>query len=206
MSAQWQAALADVRRQWADNPRLRLGVAVIALIVVVYLFLVLQDWRTALATEYASRTEHLYKMRALAGQDAWVERARSTAEVRRALEAEMPDAATPGLAQANVQGWVRDVVAAYGEEGVTVQVHDAVAVDGHADVWRVPVNINGTLRSGRYLDLVAAIERRNTLAIIEQARVLDRENETFSLTVVAYFRIAPGNIAPGSGEAVDAGA
>lgn len=201
MSAQVQVVLADMRRQWAANRRLRLGIGAIALIVVVYLFLLIQDWRASLATEYAARTEHLYKMRALAGQDEWVERARSMAEVRRALEAELPDAATPGLAQANVQGWVRDVVAAYGEDDVTVQVSDAVPVDGHPGVWRVPVAINGPLQPGRYLDLVAAIERRNTLAIIEQARILDRENRTFSLTVVAFFRIVPTQ-----GGAADAGA
>jgi len=199
MSAVLQSALADARRQWAANRRLRIGIVAIAAIVVLWLFLVLGDWRESLAAEYAARTEHLYKMQALAGQDEWVERARAMAEVRRGLEAELPDAATPGLAQANVQGWARDVVAAYGDEDVTVQVSDAVQVDGHPGVWRVPVAINGPLRPGKYLDLVAAIERRNTLAIIEQARVLDRENKTFSLTVVAFFRIQPG-------EAADAGA
>lgn len=199
MSAVLQSALADARRQWAANRRLRIGIVAIAAIVVLWLFLVLGDWRASLAAEYAARTEHLYKMQALAGQDEWVERARAMAEVRRGLEAELPDAATPGLAQANVQGWARDVVAAYGDEDVTVQVSDAVQVDGHPGVWRVPVAINGPLRPGKYLDLVAAIERRNTLAIIEQARVLDRENKTFSLTVVAFFRIQPG-------EAADAGA
>lgn len=201
MTSRTQAVLADMRRQWASNRRLRIGVAAIAVIVVAYLFLVLQDWRSALATEYAARTEHLYKMRALAGQDEWVERARAMADVRRALEAELPDAATPGLAQANVQGWVRDVVAAYGVDNVTVQVSDASPVDGKPGVWRVPVAINGPLNAGRYLDLVASIERRNTLAIIEQARVLDRENRAFSMTVVAFFRIAPSQ-----GEVGDAGA
>ena len=200
MSTQLESALADIRRQWAANPRLRMGVVVIGLILVAWVFLVLRDWRASLAAEYAARTEHLYKMRALAGQDEWIDRARSMAEVRGALEAELPEAATPGLAQANVQGWVRDVVAAYGEQDVTVQVRDAIAVDGHPGVWRVPVAINGPLRAGRFLDLVATIERRNTLAIVEQARVLDRDNKTFSLTVVAFFRIPP------AGEAADAGA
>ena len=201
MSAQLQVALADIRRQWAANRRLRIGVAAIGLIVVAYLFLVLQDWRSALSAEYATRTEHLYKMQALAGQDEWIDRAETMAGVRRALEAELPDAATPGLAQANVQGWVRDIVAAYGDDDVTVQVRDAMAVDGHPGVWRVPVAINGPLRPAQYLDLVASIERRDTLSIIEQARVLDRENKTFSLTVVAFFRIAPPQ-----GEPADAGA
>lgn len=200
MSTTLQSALADARRQWAANQRLRIGIIAIAAIVVLYLFLVLRDWRESLAAEYAARTEHLYKMQALAGQDEWLERARAMGEVRRALEAELPDAATPGLAQANVQGWARDVVSAYGDEDVTVQVNDAVPVEGHPGVWRVPVAINGPLRAGKYLDLVATIERRNTLAIVEQARVLDRENKMFALTVVAFFRIGQ------AGEAADAGA
>lgn len=199
MSLTLQSALADARRQWVANRRLRIGIIAIGAIVALYLFLVLRDWRESLAVEYAARTEHLYKMQALAGQDEWLERARAMAEVRRGLEAELPDAATPGLAQASVQGWARDVVAAYGDEGVTVQVNDAIPVEGHPGVWRVPVAINGPLRADGYLDLVATIERRNTLAVIEQARVLDRENKMFALTMVAYFRIGAAR------EAADAG-
>src|SRR5690606_12939632 len=146
LSAAMHPALVDIRRQWQASQRLRIGVLAIGAILLVWLFLVLQDWRASLAQEYAARTEHLYKMQALAGQDEWIERARSTAEARAALEAELPDAATPGLAQANVQGWVRDLVKAYGEQGVQVQAQDAMPVDGHPGVWRVPVAISGPYR------------------------------------------------------------
>ena len=184
-------ALVDIRRQWQASQRLRIGVLAIGAILLVWLFLVLQDWRASLAQEYAARTEHLYKMQALAGQDEWIERARSTAEARAALEAELPDAATPGLAQANVQGWVRDLVKVYGEQGVQVQAQDAMPVDGHPGVWRVPVAISGPYRPEKYLDLVAGFEKRGTLSTIEQARVLNRTNKTFSLTVASFFRITP---------------
>lgn len=184
-------ALVDIRRQWQASQRLRIGVLAIGAILLVWLFLVLQDWRASLAQEYAARTEHLYKMQALAGQDEWIERARSTAEARAALEAELPDAATPGLAQANVQGWVRDLVKAYGEQGVQVQAQDAMPVDGQPGVWRVPVAISGPYRPEKYLDLVAGFEKRGTLSTIEQARVLNRTNKTFSLTVASFFRITP---------------
>lgn len=191
--------MAELRRQWAGNRRLRLGVFAIAGILALYLFLVLQDWRAALAQEYGARTEHLYKMRALAGQDEWIERARVMAELREALEAEIPEATTPGLAQASVQGWVRDVVSAYGGDSVLVQPQDAVPVPGRPGLWRVPVAISGPLHPDRYLDLVAGIERRQSLSVIEQARVLNRENKTFSMTVVAYFRIPAQEGTPDAG-------
>ena len=193
------AALADIRREWASNPRLRLGAVAIAVIVAVYLSLVLRDWNASLQRSYADRTAYLAKMQALAGQDAWIARAASAAEVRAALEAEIPEVATIGLAQATVQGWVREAAVAFGE-GLQVRAAAPVPVAADSDVWRVPVTVSGKLDPGRYVQLLAQVERRPTLAVIEEATVLNRENRTFELTVVSYYRVR------NNGEAVADGA
>ena len=190
-------ALADIRREWAANPRLRLGVVAIGVIVAIYLSLVLRDWNASLAQDYAERTGYLAKMQALAGQDAWIERAASAAEVRSALEAEIPEVATIGLAQATVQGWVREAAVAFGED-VQVRAAAPVPVAEGSDIWRVPVTVGGKLDPARYVQLLAQIERRPTLAVIEEATVLNRENRTFSLTVVSYYRVKEA-VADGAG-------
>ncbi|MDG6348856.1 hypothetical protein QAA18_08930 [Luteimonas sp. 8-5] len=188
-------ALANARRELAANPRLRYGVLAIAAILVLYLFLVLQDWQSGLAERHASRSGYLAKMQALAGQEVWIQRAAAVARTRAALEAEIPEMATLGLAQASAQGWLRDAVVAFGQD-VQVQAQTP-AQTSQGSIWRVPVVISGRLDPARYIQLLRQIESRPTLAVIEQATVVNRQNRTFSLTVVSYYRIkeAPADAA-----------
>jgi hypothetical protein len=181
--------LGNLRREWAANRRLRAGVVVIAGILALYLFLVLQDWRAALAERYADRTAHLYKMMSLAGQDEWIGRAQAVARVRTALEAEIPEAATVGLAQASVQGWMRDLTAAFGSP-VQVQAGPPAQSEQDPALWRIPVVLSGAADPPRVLQLAKRIEERKSLAVIEEAVMVNRENRTFSLTVVSYYRVA----------------
>src|SRR5690606_5387544 len=179
----------------AANPRLRYGVLAIAAILVLYLFLVLQDWQSGLAERHASRSGYLAKMQALAGQEVWIQRAAAVARTRAAPEAEIPEMATLGLAQASAQGWLRDGVVAFGQD-VQVQAQTP-AQTSQGSIWRVPVVISGRLDPARYIQLLRQIESRPTLAVIEQATVVNRQNRTFSLTVVSYYRIkeAPADAA-----------
>lgn len=189
-------ALANARRELAANPRLRYGVLAIAAILVLYLFLVLQDWQSSLAERHATRSGYLAKMQALAGQEVWIQRAAAVARTRAALEAEIPEMATLGLAQASAQGWLRDAVVAFGQD-TQVQAQTPARIGQDSDIWRVPVVISGRLEPARFIQLLRQIESRPTLAVIEQATVINRQNRTFSLTVVSYYRIkeAPADAA-----------
>ena len=196
MNVAADSVVANARREWAANRRLRIGVMAIAAILAVYVFLVMRDWRATLEQDYAVRTERLYKMKALAGQPQWLARAQAAAKVRAALEAQLPEVATSGLAQASVQGWIREATSGMGED-LRIQAGQPEAVEGQPGIWRVPVTISGPLDSQRYLDLIGRIESRATLSVVEEATLINRNAQNFSLTVVSYFRIA---------EAADAGA
>ena len=89
-----------IREEWSSNPRLRWGAGIALAIGFFYLCLVLVDWRRELHDQYQQRTLQLYKMTALAGQEQWLLRAQAAQSVEKALQAEVPDAATIGLAQA----------------------------------------------------------------------------------------------------------
>ena len=82
--------------------------------------------------------------------------------------------------------------------GQDVQVQaQTPAQTNQGSIWRVPVVISGRLDPARYIQLLRQIESRPTLAVIEQATVVNRQNRTFSLTVVSYYRIkeAPADAA-----------
>jgi hypothetical protein len=174
------------------NPRLQAGLAVVAAILVLYGVLVLLELRQAREQAYIQRVEQLRKMRALAGQDAWIGRAQAAARVRQALAAEIPELETVGVAQAQLTSWVREIAQAFGGNAVQIQSQTAQQVAGEAGLWRVPVTLSGEAPPARVVDLIQQVERRSVLTVIEQAMVQNRENKTYSLTLVAYVRIRGG--------------
>jgi hypothetical protein len=177
----------QIQSELAANARLRVGVLAIAAIVLLYGWLLLLDWRDAAASEYAAQRQRLEKIQALAGQDYWLARATEAAELRAALEAQLPEADTLGLAQASVQSWARDLAAVHGDQ-VRIRGETPVKVPGQA-LWRIPVTISGSLPAGSVLQLIQRIEQHSQLITIEQSSILNRANRTFSLTVVAFYRV-----------------
>jgi len=174
----------------AGNRRLQAGLAGIVLILAVYVFLVLLDLRTAQAGDYSQKTEQLAKMRALAGQDAWIGRAQSVARVRRGLDAEIPRVETVGVAQAQLMTWVRDLGQSAGGEAVQIQSQEPQRVAGEADLWRIPVVISGAATPDKVVQMIQQVEKRSVLTVVDQVLVMNRENKTYSLTLVACAHIA----------------
>ena len=173
----------------AGNRRLQAGLAGIVLILAVYVFLVLLDLRTAQAGDYSQKTEQLAKMRALAGQDAWIGRAQSVARVRRGLDAEIPRVETVGVAQAQLMTWVRDLGQSAGGEAVQIQSQEPQRVAGEADLWRIPVVISGAATPDKVVQMIQQVEKRSVLTVVDQVLVMNRENKTYSLTLVAFAHI-----------------
>ncbi len=187
---------AQVRQELGRNPRLRLGVMVIGAILAFYSALVLLDWRAGLHERYVERRQHLRDLRDMASQDEWPARADAAARVRKALEAEIPAVASVGLAQAGAQTWARDLAAVHGG-AVQVQAQETQVVEEQPGLLRVPIVISGALPPRAVLNMIQQIEKHGSLAVVEEAMLLNRENQTFQLTVVSYVRVA--------GDGVDAG-
>lgn len=182
--------------EWGRNRRLRWGVLLVAVILVLYVYLASIDWRDGVASEYAERQQYLLKMQSLVGQDEWLERASDAGRLRAGLDAAIPSTATVGLAQAGVQTWARDLSATQGAD-IQVQALAAQPVDNRPGIVRVPMIISGSLPPNKVVGLIRQIESNANLTVIDQAMILNRENQTFSLTFVAFFRIEEGGNAPG---------
>lgn len=189
MSGSFAQRMAQARTEWAGNPRLRVGAAAIAVIVVVYLMLVLADWRTALHAEYQQRTLQLYKVQALAGKDEWLLRADSTRALNKALQSEIPSAATIGLAQAETQTWMRQIMQAFGPK-MTSESHAPVQVTGQPGVWRIPITIRGLVSVQQLQEILRRIESADTLVAVESMSVtMVRDTPNTSITAVSFYRV-----------------
>ena len=130
----WAMKLRGMREEWRSNPRLRWGALAAAAVLFLYLCLVLMDWRNALHADYQQRTLQLYKMSALSGQEHWLGRAQNAKAAEKALQAEIPNAATIGLAQAEAQTMVRQLMTAFGNK-LTSEARPPAEVTGQPGLW-----------------------------------------------------------------------
>lgn len=187
--------MAQARTEWSGNPRLRVGTAAILVILVVYVLMVLADWRAALHEEYQQRTLQLYKVQALAGKDEWLLRAENARALDKALQSEIPNASTIGLAQAEVQTWMRQIMQAFGPK-MGSESHAPVQVTGEPGLWRIPITIRGLVSVQQLQEILRRIESADRLTVVDSMTItMVRDTPNVSLTAVAYYRVGkPGEV------------
>ena len=196
MSTTGSARFRQAREEWRSNPRLRWGVAVVAAIALVYLLLVLLDWRRELHDEYQQRTLQLYKMAALAGQEQWSVRAQSALNLEKSLQAEIPRVATIGLAQAEMQTTIRQILNAFGPK-LSSESRPPVQVRSQPGLWRVPVTIRGILAQAQLMEILRRIESSDRLIVIDEFQMgFVQGQPNITLTAVAYYRVGAAQGGP----------
>lgn len=189
MSAVGSVRFRQAREEWRSNPRLRWGVAAVAAIALVYLLLVLVDWRRELHDEYQQRTLQLYKMAALAGQEGWSVRAQSALTMEKSLQAEIPSAGTIGLAQAEVQNTIRQILNAFGPK-LSSDSRPPVQVRSQPGLWRIPVTMRGLVGQAQLLEILRRIESSDRLIVVDEFQLgFVQGQPNITMTVVAYYRV-----------------
>ncbi len=192
MSAILPVRTRKIREEWSSNPRLRWGAAIALAIGFFYLCLVLVDWRRDLHEQYQQRTLQLYKMTALAGQEHWLIRAQGAQSVEKALQAEIPNAATIGLAQAEVQTVVRQLINAFGRK-LSSDARPPAEVTGQPGLWRVPVTMRGLVSQPQMLEILRRVEDSDRLMVIDELSfTFVKGVPNMSMTLVAYYRVGSG--------------
>ena len=190
MSLRAPAQLQPLLAQVHANPRLQAGLAVIGLLVLAWLFLLLGDAREAKVAAVAEARQHYAQVRQLSGQQAWAERAVAAEQLADALEAEVPEAGSAGLAQATFQGWLKSIVDTQATP-IRVDLQPPVRLEPpNADVVRISANVAGSMEPRRAWDLVHRFEASTALVTIPDITVLsDGSNQTFSMTVQGFYRV-----------------
>lgn len=110
--------LQDAREQWASNARLRLACWAVLAIIWVYGLLLLSDLAPAQRAKLAALRGQAMELKGLQDTAQWEARLRQAREQAKAARALTWIEARPGLAQAEVQDWLR---AAAGKAGLAVR-------------------------------------------------------------------------------------
>jgi hypothetical protein len=177
------------------NPRLQAGLALAVLLVLGWLFLVLGDLRKAEVQRLEQARERYIQVRQLSGQQVWLQRAAAARQLVRKLEAEIPQAASPGLAQASFQGWLKPIVDGQGVP-LRMDMQAPARVEAQPGIVRISATVSGGMDPQRVWQMIHRIEAGAALATIPVLTVRsDGANKTFSLTVQGFYRVPAQQIA-----------
>ena len=154
--------------EWQENPRLRIGVLLIMLIVVGNGLLILNEYRNGLFEEYGRQDKKLIKLHYVQQQTDWVERAKNVKNIRLQLENGLWRAETKGLAQANVQTWFNNKIQQLSLKGLEIAGASVQSDAKNPFIWKVVIEIKGTLYDAGLVELLNHIEQNSKLMQIEQ--------------------------------------
>ncbi len=190
-----EAQAQNLKRQLDASPWLKWAGAFIAVLLAFFIVQGLEAVR-AECQKAAIETElNVRRILALKGQDVWFEREKSSLKLRNSLEAQLPDVATPGMAQAALQTWLRSLTSGFtNANNVTIRVNRSGAVENMEGVLRVNAAVNGNLSPRQALTMLRRIENSPNLIVVETITLQSEAPGTLNFTINAYYRVPVGAV------------
>ena len=186
----FEAQMRALKQQAEAAPWLKWAGLAIAVLLAALMLQTLDGWRTQQQKAAIAAEMNLRRILALKGQDAWVEREKSATQLRDALVAQIPQVATPGMAQAALQSWLRGVTSAFdSRQNVTIRINRSGPVENVPGVLRVNASLNGNLSPRQALTLLRQIETATNLVVVETVN-LQTDSNSLQLSLNAYYRVA----------------
>jgi len=179
--------LLQLKQQLEAAPWLKWAGLGIAALLALWIMQALVDWRSAEQRGATQAELNLHRILALNGQDVWLEREKEATLLRDGLWAQLPEVATPGLAQAAMQNWLREITA--NVSNVTVRLNHSGPVEHLDGVFQVNASLIGTALPGHFLQILTRIESAPNLVSMETLRLNNDTNTSFNLTLNGYYRM-----------------
>ena len=186
------ASLQSLRRQAEAAPWLRWAALAIAVLVAMFGLQALDQLRGERQKASIEAEQDLRRILALKGQDVWVAREKSTRLLRDSLKAQLPEVNTPGMAQAALQSWLRNITSNFDAQNVVIRLNRTAPLESMPEVLKVNAALNGNLSPGQALALIRRIESAPNLVVVETMALQSDSSNTLHLTVNAYYRLAAG--------------
>jgi len=175
------------KQQLEAAPWLKWAGLGIAVLLAIWVMQVLVDWRVAEQRAAAQAERNLQRILALNGQDIWLQREKDANLLREGMWAQLPEVATPGLAQAGLQNWLREITT--NMEGISIRINHSGPVERLPGVFQVNATLSGVMPPGRALQILRSIETAANLVTLETLRVTNDARSSLSLTLNAYYRV-----------------
>jgi hypothetical protein len=174
--------------EFRNNPRLRLGIWLIAAIMAVYGALWLDDQRALADGEYAEAVERLARLQGIVEEPEWPQRALAGRSLLLQAESLLWGANSKGLAQAIFQTWLDNQVGALKMENVRVKVEEAQETGDTFKLWRTAGQIEGVWQADQLHQLLGKMAESPQWIVVERLEIRQSPQARFSLVVSAYFQ------------------
>lgn len=171
-----------------SNTRLRLGIWLIILILLIYGLLLLDDYKHKLIEQYADSEQQLLKLQSVAQQKHWEKRLQETSTLRIELENKLWRASSQGLARADFQAWLSIAIRHASLEKTRLKVEDIEVLTGTPTLWKVSAQIDGFFVAEPIAALLREIAKNPQLIVVEHLDIPPQGSRRFSLQVSAYFQ------------------
>ncbi len=193
--------LSRLRAELAANPRLRVGAWAIAAIVAVYAVVVQSDRVNAAYQTYAADFDRLTRARALLTREDLPTLLDAERERDRTLTDRFWRAESQGLAQAQLQTAVSEMVGDLDFRNPRIQSGPIRPVAFAPGLWRVQAQFNGIYRPGAELQVLHAVATHPKKLVVDRLD-LRRRDTRMTLLLSAYFvGIEDAEPAPGGRDA-----
>ncbi len=163
--------LEELRQQWRQSPILRYGALGVVAVVLLYGYLVMSDARTAAIAETERLAERLGRLEALQGEQVWTQRADRARQLRVRIESRLWEADTPGIAQAELQSWLRRQAAQSGMPNPQLSLGEPDAVEGVPGLVAVSAQLEGQFSPDVLRGLLERIETHERHIAIQRLEV-----------------------------------
>ena len=180
----------QVREQVGQNTRLRMGVWLVLLVIILQPLWLLQDARASLELELVSALQKEAKVMRTASERAWLDRAEQAQAITEELTAKLADAATPGEAKASLQQWLVNWSSELALADAQISLDEPASLDSLPGHLRVSAQLNTRFSESGLYRLLEKIEKHQAKIIVERVDIDQRQKPRMRLYIVAYFKLA----------------
>lgn len=181
----------QLQQQASANPRLRWMLWGILYIFLMYFALSLSDWRAQQGQSINQLQRTAIKLEQLESQTEWPQRWADEKQVSEQLNKRLWKATTPGLAEADLQNYLRNLLNNHNADGVRLRLAPTeTLVIGGESLFKVSAEVSGVIGSARINAFMRAMAEHPQILLVERFSYSPQRAGQLSLLVTGYFSAA----------------
>lgn len=178
--------ISKATQQLEDNPRLRLGVLSIPLIMLLYLNLLISDERAAQHNSTSELRQELLDARQLAEQDEWLERhTQARSRLNQQAKQHFGRAESEALARADIQANSQSLLAQQQLQQIRIEVSTAGQPDAVTQLIPLQLRLSGNAQGEQLFNLITQLENASPSYRIDSLNVNNQLNSHLVFSLIA---------------------
>lgn len=181
----------QLQQQASANPRLRWMLWGVLYIFLMYFALSLGEWRAEQAQSINQLQRTAIKLEQLESQTEWPQRWADEKQVSEQLNKRLWKATTPGLAEADLQNYLRNLMNNHNADGVRLRLAPTeTLVIGGETLFKVSADVSGVIGSAQINSFMRAMAEHPQVLLVERFSYSPQRAGQLSLLVTGYFSAA----------------